>query len=210
MVRAVLEEAWSLTKARWMTAWAVLSLMTILGVTLIVLSKWLLAEDPLDAGRVLGIVVTTPLRVGSFLVFARLARGDRNTGDPVRRAFIRIIPLALLAILTEGVFLLSTMAIPGLGPYLGTVALLVVLPILMTGLWFADFLVVDRNMNAIEALVSSWTMMRCHKLELFKLLVTGLCILIASILTVLGWLAAVPLILFAQGVFYNRVLTKLD
>jgi hypothetical protein len=123
----------------------------------------------------LSLIVGPPLKGGMQMAYTRMLRGDENVsmGD-LFSAFgdgEKFLNLVLLNVILMGVFLLGFLLC--IAP--GIVAL--------CGLWPAYMLVMEEDMNAVDALKKAWKLTDGHKVSIF---IYGLC---AALLQVLGVLA---------------------
>ena len=196
MVGEVLEAGWTLTKLYWLTAWLVL--FTGAGTSIVV---GIILQNGLGLSQgtasYLTTLLTIPVTVGVFMSFVRLARGESGGPASVFAHYDKFLQLCFTSVL---VYLLA-----GIG------FLLLIVPgvIVVLGLGFAPYLVVDRNLGVAEALRGSWDLMMGHKVDAFLLATVSIVGTILSMIPFgLGLLLTMPLFSFAMAVFYNRVLDR--
>ena len=197
MVGEVYGESWRLTRLHWLTSW----LLVFTGMVASAIVGFVLA-DFLGLGRqstsLLTSVLTLPVNVGVFMSFVGLARGAPAVGvNSVLDAFDKFVPLCITSV---AVWLVTV---------LGLILFIVPGVILALGLGFAPYLVIDRNLDAAQAMRASWDLMLGHKFEAFLLAVASILLVAVSAIPLgLGLLLSIPMVSFAQGVFYNRVVSR--
>ncbi|MEZ5069948.1 MAG: hypothetical protein R2751_03000 [Bacteroidales bacterium] len=133
-----------------------------------------------------GVLVAGPIGYGANLVFLKAVRGERVEISDLFIPFRSNYWNAVVANLVVGVIV-----------GLGIVMLIVPGIIFACRLAFVPFLVVDKNMDAMDALRTSWEMTRGHGWQIFALgflaifvVIGGLLMLIVGVFVSVMWISA--------------------
>jgi len=139
-------------------------------------------------GIVFGIFVSGPINYGVAYVYLKLIRGEKfdvsNIFDGFRNNYINVILANLLvaAIVIAGFIFLI---IPGI--------------IFACKLCFVPYLVMDKNMETVEAVKKSWEMTNGHTVTIFLIGLLAIPIAIAGLLFLI--IGIIPASMWIEGAF---------
>ena len=129
-----------------------------------------------------------------FLLWLKVVRRQEESINYPKVLRVMFVPIVLGATLQ------------GLAVGSGFFLLVVGMFVLMVGLAMVPFLILDHGMQPMQAIKSSWSLMRGHKLELFILLVVLTIINCGGMLACgVGMLVTTPLTYGAVALFYDRI-----
>ncbi len=146
------------------------------------------------------LFVSAPVSYGVAYVYLQLTRGEKfdvaNIFNGFHSNYINVILANLLtgAIVIAGIFFLI---IPGI--------------IFACKLAFVPYLVMDKNMDAVEAVKTSWDMTKGHTATIFLMGLLALPIAIAGLLMLI--VGIIPASMWIEGAFaaiYNTVDSQLN
>lgn len=149
-------------------------------------------------GIVYGIFVAGPIGYGANWVFLRAVRGERIEIRDIFRVFQKNYWNAVVANIVVGVIV-----------GLGFVMLIVPGIIFACRLAFVPYLVVDRDMDVMDALRVSWDMTRGYGWQIFFIGFLAIFIVIGGLLClIVGVIVSIMWISTAFAVMYHSVETK--
>lgn len=149
-------------------------------------------------GMLYGLFVAGPINYGTSWAFLKAIRGERiEIGDifkPFQRNYMNVVVanLVVMIIVGLGVFMLI---VPGI--------------IFACRLAFVPYLVMDRNMDAMEALRVSWDMTRGYGWQIFTIGLLAFFVALAGLLAlVVGIFISMIVIQGAFAAMYHAVVLK--
>jgi hypothetical protein len=162
------------------------------------------------SNAIVGIVYYLPLVFGLFFVYLMAVRSEKIKLGDIFASF-KNYPEVLLAsvfyvVLSDGVsFLLSllTSHLPVLGTLL-SLAWAIFYIVLMCKLAFTPFLLLDRRMNFLDAIRTSWVMTRGHEWRVFFIGVLGVLMFVA--VGLIAFLIALIFILLPFALFIGLII----
>jgi uncharacterized membrane protein len=147
-------------------------------------------------GLVYGILVSGPIDYGMAFAYLKAARGNKIEVSDVFEAFKNYWNAVLASLLVGAIVVIGfvLLIIPGI--------------IFACKLAFTPYLVVDRKMEAIEAIKESWRMTNGHALEVFLIGLLAIPIFIAGLIVFgVGVIISVMWISLALATLYHAVST---
>jgi uncharacterized membrane protein len=144
--------------------------------------------------NIVGMIVNMIVSMGMAKIAITLARGGKPAWDDLYNQYPKIVNYFIAS------FLFGLMVIAGL--------ILLIVPGIYLALKFHlfSYLIVDKNLGAIDALKES---AKITKGSMWNLLifwiVTMIVVIIGAILFLVGLLVAVPVVLVAGGYVYNKL-----
>lgn len=141
------------------------------------------------------MVVVQTLAMAAYQLFLlRLVRGQETSFSDLNAIKPVIVPLLFVGLLNA----VAVMA--------GYVLLIVPGVIIALGLAMANFVVLDKNLRAVEAMKASWRIMVGYKGKLFVLVLLIALLNFAGMLACgMGTLVTMPISMVAMAMFYNRI-----
>jgi len=150
-------------------------------------------------GSIYGVLIEGPVAFGVSYANLRAVRGDKLVIEHLFAAFRNYLNAVLASLLTSIiiVFGLAFLIVPGI--------------IFACKLAFTPYPVVDRKMEAIEAMKTSWNMTDGHPLQVFGIGLLAIPICFAGILLlIVGIIPAIMWINLAFASLYRSVSIKSD
>ena len=149
-------------------------------------------------GLAYGVFIAGPIGYSTAWVFLKAVRGDKIEIKDMFAVFERNYWNAVLANVVKGIII-----------GFGFVMLIVPGIIFAVRLAFVEYLIVDRKMEALEALKTSWNMTRGHGWQIFwmgllaiPIVLLGLILLFVGVIISAMWISA------AFAVIYHAVCLK--
>ena len=141
-----------------------------------------------------GVLVAGPLSMGYAWMLLKKARGEEPRWGDMFAAFRVNYGNAV------GAGILTVLAVVG-----GLVLLIVPGIIIGCRLAFVSYLIVDRRMDAVEALRTSWRMTKGHAGTIFRMILMAIPVIIAGLIVLLvGVVVSTMWINAAFAVYYRR------
>lgn len=147
------------------------------------------------AVAVVGGLVNLFFQLGSFRIFTRLARG---------------LPADVSMLVGEGHHFLSGLGasiLIGIAVLLGFLMLIVPGIVLLLGLQFSLYALIDQDLDPIAAMQESWRLTEGYKVTVFlvNLVIFILAGLFACVTLGIGYLVAIPVLALSQAVMYHSL-----
>lgn len=144
---------------------------------------------------IIAMIVTQTLAMAAYQLFLlRVVRGQSTSFSDLKAIKPVIVPLLGSTILTFFAAFAGSMllVIPGI--------------ILTLGFAMTTYVILDKNLGAVEAMKASWRIMSGHKLQFFVLgLALSLLNIVGMMACGLGTLLTMPMGMVAIAMFYNRI-----
>lgn len=139
-------------------------------------------------------LVNAVLMGGYNIMWLRMLRGEDVSFNHAMDVKPFIVPLIISNLIMQ------------VGIMLGMVLLIVPGIIMALGLMMTPFMVIDKNLSAVEALKGSWALMDGYKGQMLLVSIIGMAVNFAGVLMCgLGLLVSVPLTIGALASFYEFI-----
>ena len=155
-----------------------------------------------------GFALLPAIMAGPMIVGGKIANGEEVSIGTYFAGFKRLVPLLILSIVV-GVAMFAVAIVGGILSIFGTftpfiVAALLLQPLISIAAW----LIVDREMPAIDALKDAVEVCKAHAADLiaFGAVSGGIMLLGSSVLFGLGGIVAMPVVMVFNGIFLRRLL----
>lgn len=156
----------------------------------------------------IGLVLVPALMAGPLIVGGKIANGEEVSIGTYFAGFKRLVPLLILAVVV-GVGMFAVAIVGGILSFLGTftpfiIAMLLLNPVISIAAW----LIIDREMAAIDALKDAVEVCKAHAADLiaFGAVSGGIMMIGSSVLFGLGGIVAMPVVIVFNGIFLRRLL----
>lgn len=189
-IKEALKIGWELFQKYWMVLIAVM----VISIVAENLPVWILGKGNMGIGRLLSFLVTAFFTAGMVRVLLDAIEGKA---------------LTINTLFSQGAYyfnMLGALFLYTIAVMVGFILLIVPGIYLSTRLLFVPFLVIDKNLNPVDALKESWKMTEHDFFHFFKLWLVfiGLAIL-GAILLLVGLLVTIPIAALAVAFVYRKL-----
>lgn len=202
IVMGSLRDGWDAFKDEWMMVYGIGIVYLIVVGILSALSFPFRPESGDSPGafyllyQFVSTIIQVLLGAGASYALLGIVQNDASGGmDRLFAGLSHLVPLLVATLLTWIAvgFGFILLIIPGI--------------VISLGLSQVYYLILDRQLGAVEAMQASWAMMRGYKMSLLVLGIASLLIVLVSLIPFgLGLLVSVPTVSLATAAFYDRLL----